>query len=279
MNRKRPTDAQWRRWNAASRDEQIAIVKEHLSRVFDRRHKSAADDESGPNRDRAKNDFVANRMAKYIRQEDNSVRGFPRRFQNFMSPGDREIYLQKELSKMIALSAPLPPQFIGLANYEGGQRFVAIYYQGTKATIADGTVTTTFPYYEAYSPLVDHLAISCCIRQHGGFLGADDGEATHALLLDTEKGKIYLTAQRAADHFLEVQRPQSDEEQRAVDERLEKMFEEFENAKTLGDFQRMGMFQLFAPVRDRSEEINAMTRFLNEHIPKEAQALLSRWAN
>ena len=275
--RKKPTDAQWERFQTQSRDEQVEIIKKHLSRVFKRRFAASPDASFEHGRDHARSCFVANRMAKYIRQEDNSVRGFHRRYQNFNSPGHREEYIRARLEKMFELSVPLPPQFMKLTNYDGDKRFVEINYQGTKATIGDGTMSNTFPFYQAYSPLADHLAVAIHLRRQNAFLGADDAEATHSLVLDTEQNKIYIATRRQASAFLEMQLPQTPEERRAEDERLQKIFEEFERPKGLAELQNMGMFQFIAPTSDRSKEVNEMSQFLDGHIPADAKEILKQF--
>ena len=125
----------------------------------------------------------------------------------------------------------------------------------------------TFPFYQAYSPLVDHTAILIHLWQHKACLGADDAPATHSLVLDTEQHKIYLATRGTAAKFLEMQLPQTPDERRASDEKLQQKFEEFERAKNLGDFQKMGMFQFLAPADDRSHEVEQMCRFLDEYVP------------
>lgn len=275
--KRKPTDAQWERFNAQSREEQIEIVKRHLEKVFDRRFKNTPDGEFQNGREHARSCFISNRLAKYIRPEDNSVRGFHRRYQKFNSPEDKERFIESRLAGFVEIPTPLPPQFVGLTNYTSDERFLEVNYQGTKATISDGSFSNTFPYYDAYSPLVDHLAVAIHIKRAKAFLGADDGEATHSLILDTEKNKIYIATRRQAHQFLEIQLPQTPEERKAADERLDEFVKNFEKPKSLGDLQALGMFQFLAPVDNRSEEVEKMIKFLDGFIPEEAQKLLNEF--
>lgn len=266
--RKKLTDAQWERFQTQNREQQIEIIKTHLSRVFARRFADQPDASFEHGRAHAENCFIANRMAKYIRSEDNSVRGFHRRYQCFDSPAHREEYTGARLAEMFALPPPLPPQFMKLTNYTGGKRFVAINYQGTKAVIDDGTMSNTFSFYQAYSPLINHPAIFAHLRQQKAHLGADDAEATHSLILDTGQNKIYLATRRRASEFLEMQLPQTPEERRAADDKLQKQSEDFEKSKSLAELQNSGMFEFIAPADNRSLEVEAMGRFLDEYVPQ-----------
>lgn len=65
--KRKPTDAQWERFQTQSREEQIEIIKRHLSRVFNRRFAASTDESFEHGRDHAESSFIANRMNKYIR--------------------------------------------------------------------------------------------------------------------------------------------------------------------------------------------------------------------
>lgn len=276
MNTK-PNAAGRERRQAQTREEQIEIVKRHLSRVFARRFKNVPEAEFEGGRECAEHCYVANRMRKYIRLEDNSVRGFTRRFQRFNSAAHREAFIATRLSQMKELPTPLPPQFVGLTNYESDQRFLEINYQGTKATINDGTFRSTFPYYEAYSPLVDHLAIAIHLKLENAFLGADDGNATHSLLLDRAQNKIYIATRRQTQHFMAIQIPNTPEERARAAKRMSEFINEFGKPKNLKDLQKSGMFQFLGRVADRSAEVEQMRRFLNKYIPEPALKFLKQF--
>lgn len=264
---------------AKNRDEQIEIAKRCLSYFWEEMHRNTPDTEFKFSRSHARSCFVANKMAQLVRPEDNSIIGFPRRFRSFASAGHKQQYQQSLLTEyFFLLPTPLPPQFVSLANYKGNQRFVTIFYQGTKATIADGRTQFTFPFYEAYEPLVRHAAVEYYLLTKKAFLGADDGEATHALLLDTVENKIYLGRFESAHFFLGTQRPETPEEIEEAERAAQELIERFQNANSLKDFQEFGMFSLLAPVSNRADEVEAMAKFLDENMPEEITEFLKQFS-
>lgn len=264
---------------AKNRDEQIEIAKRCLAFFWEEKHQNTPDSEFKFSRSHARSCFVANMMRKLVRPEDNSIVGFPRRFRNFASEGDKQKYQQSLLDEyFFLLPTPLPPQFIGLSNYKGDQPFVAIFYQGTKATMADGRTQITFPFYEAYEPLVRHVAVEYYILRKKAFLGADDGEATHALVLDTVENKIYLGCYESAHFFLGTQQPVTKEEIAEAERAAEELIKRFENANSLEALQEFGMFSLFAPVNSRRGEVEAMAQFLDDNTPEEITDFLRQFS-
>lgn len=270
-------DARHRIWKAKSREAQLAILEEHLGCKFEIKFGNLSEPDFPQSKAHSKDGFIADRKARFIRSEDNSIRGFPRRFQVFANPEDREQFLQTRLARFILLPTPLPPQFTELAGYNGEQRFAAIYYQGTKPTVTDGISSRTFSFYRAYSPLTDHPAISYFTAVNKAFLGADDGEATHVLLFDTANNLIYLAQYREAMRFLQFQLPQTVEEENDRQAVIQKLIEELNGAGSLADFQKLGMFDFFAPEQGNSELIGEMTLFLDQYIPEDFKELCKRW--
>lgn len=172
------------------------------------------------------------------------------------------------------LPVPLPPQFLALAYYERDRRYLAIWYDGGKPRLFDGVISQTFPYYQAFAPLVRHPAMEFYLECAGACLGADDQTAVHALLLDTEEKSLYLGALDQVTDFLKCQMPQTDEEIKKAERDAREFLSKAAKAKSMKDLQRLGMFQFFAPAEDRSDEVSRMTSYLDSYIPEEILRLM-----
>lgn len=164
-----------------------------------------------------------------------------------------------------------------LANYEGEKRFVGIWYEATNATISDGRTQRTFSFYQAYQPFVEHWSVRYYLAKHNADLGSDDGFASHLLILDTAESKIYLAEQEQGRKLLDTQLSKATEADKAkAKEEVEKMLKELKESNSLADFQRLGMFEFFAPAEDRSSEVRAMIDRLDKAMPEEAKTFLRR---
>lgn len=171
--------------------------------------------------------------------------------------------INETLNSFQKIPVKLPPQFISLANYQRGLRFVVINYQGTKAMIGDGLITSPFPFYQAYNPLISHPSI--VVYTHQFNFGSDDAYPTHALLLDSQEMEIYLVTTRQGDELLRLQYETVENPNEIIMKSLEKM----RNPQTLADYQEIGMFQFFAPQVDRSKEVEEMVNYLNQFLPED----------
>lgn len=99
---------------ARSRDEQLEILERYLSFFWEKQNQNMPDSGFRHTRAHARMCWAENRTAKFVRAEDNSVRGFPRRFRHFNGEGHRQQYQQGILDEyFFLLPPPLPPQFIG----------------------------------------------------------------------------------------------------------------------------------------------------------------------
>jgi hypothetical protein len=183
------------------------------------------------------------------------------------------------LTNAVLLPVPLPPQFVSLINYTGGNRFLMIFYMGTQATVADGRVSRGFSYYQAYEPLVSHPAVWHHLARRNADLGSDDTETTHALVLDTIENKMYLADYGLARAIIGTQTPTTDDGWRKVAAEGREIINKLNRAATIADFQAMGMFEIFGGTARAatSRDVQAMKLFLDEYLSPELKTALGRY--
>lgn len=177
------------------------------------------------------------------------------------------------LEKMHLLPVELPPQFLELAEYAGEQRYVGVWYSATQACLADGRMMRGVSYFAVYAPLVNHPAISYYVRQAKADLGSDETFPTHCLLLDRAENKIYLGEYNRVQQLLNTQYPNTAADFEDELKRAAELMLQHNNAKTLADFQRLGMFEMFG----NSPNLNSKTyklceemqKFLDQFLPSE----------
>lgn len=80
------------------------------------------------------------------------------------------------------LPAPMPPMLPGVVGVSSDKRFFRLNYEGSKPFWSDGRAGAPVPYYAAYEPFVDHLAVAISLFDVS--LGHDDEPPLHALLVD-----------------------------------------------------------------------------------------------
>ena len=155
-----------------------------------------------------------------------------------------------------------PPNLAELIGYPGAARYVAFYYMGTCATWDDGLASATFSFFGVYSPLIEHPVMA--IHLLDADLGSDDGPPTHALVVDREGGAFLVGSY---DDAIRLVRSQFDEEaRRAAGERYAAIFGE---PTTLDEFQRAGMFEVFAPGVESRTDTEGLLRHLDRQITEE----------
>lgn len=188
------------------------------------------------------------------------------------------------LEKMQLLPTPLPPQFVRLAEYEGGQRFLALWYQATQSCLADGRMMRGISFYRAYAPLADHISVSVYVKTLEADLGSDDAPPTHTLVLDTSESKIYIGEFNLAQRLLETQYPSNQQEIKAELKKAEKMMSKMKTANSLKDFQQYGMFEFFGASLSAADDTTnklllEMKDFLDQFVPPEIAELIKKYGN
>lgn len=170
------------------------------------------------------------------------------------------------------LSVPLPPMLLEMAGVQGDSQFVALYYSGSKSTWNDGRSSATFPFYSAWQPDVDHSAIA--IELFDCNLGADDAQATHALVCDRIQEKVYVAPFKEAMSFLDKQHPDGGQE--LTQEQWEEIKAQLESQPPLSmsQMQNLGMFEMFAPNPEHKEKAIELIRWLDRYID---EALLRKY--
>ncbi len=182
--------------------------------------------------------------------------------------------LDEQLGLLKLLPTPLPPQFLQVAGYTAENRFIGLWYHATQSNLSDGQMTRPVSFYRVYAPLVQHTAVSIYVRQAGADLGSDDSYPTHALLLDTKNERIYLGTLEEVETILGAQ-----------NERVARAGEfagEFDAAKTLEDFQKLGMFEFFGSGVSSPEETRLqaeMKTFLDAYIPPNVIELVNKFGH
>ena len=169
------------------------------------------------------------------------------------------------VEELTPIPVQLPPVLMRMIGYEANARFVAIYYLASKATWNDGLQLSTFSYYNAYEPLKEHPAVALGLLDAN--LGNDDEMPTHALLCDREERKLYVGE---FERVLALCRQQHPEELSADYLAEYRGAVEREEPTTAGDFNRLGMFELFTrPDEGAERETVLLRQWLDAQLTEE----------
>ena len=169
------------------------------------------------------------------------------------------------VEELTPIPVQLPPVLMRMIGYEANARFVAIYYLASKATWNDGLQLSTFSYYNVYEPLKEHPAVA--LRLLDANLGNDDEMPTHALLCDREERKLYVGE---FERVLALCRQQHPEELSADYLAEYRGAVEREEPTTAGDFNRLGMFELFTrPDEGAERETVLLRQWLDAQLTEE----------
>lgn len=104
------------------------------------------------------------------------------------------------------LNIDLPEKFLTYANCTSNKRYVAIFYQGSKAVWSDGGSFATFNYYCLYRPLVSnpYMLIELArlsLNQYD--FGCDDMEADYFLIVDrSDNYSLHLVDRQEGNELL-----------------------------------------------------------------------------
>jgi hypothetical protein len=162
------------------------------------------------------------------------------------------------------LPVPLPPMLSALVGHNGTSRFFALCYAGTKATWLTGWTSSTFSYFAAYQPLVEHPAVA--VHLFGKDLGSDDGPPTHALLCDRQEARMYAGGYDEVMRFLRAHNPAppapTDKELAATGRHFGRM--------TPAEMRELGMFEfLFGPSAEQREIGGELVAWLDRFVTPE----------
>jgi hypothetical protein len=104
------------------------------------------------------------------------------------------------------IHAPLPPGLAETFGYKGQARFVAFYHEPTidQFIVDDGHTSATGEWY-AFERWRDHAAMASHLQDVN--LGDAELDATHWLIMDRERGELYVAQVSTALAFLQEQHP------------------------------------------------------------------------
>ena len=114
------------------------------------------------------------------------------------------------LHSLTRLPAPVPPGLAETFGYSGQARFVAFYHEPTvdQFIVDDGHTSVTGQWY-SFERWREHPAVACHLQDVN--LGDADLDATHWLIIDRERGELYVAHVSTAQAFLQEQHPQTPE--------------------------------------------------------------------
>lgn len=170
------------------------------------------------------------------------------------------------------LDVPLPPMLLTMAGVKGESRFIALKYQGSKATWSDGRSSATFPFYTVWQPYIDHLAIA--IHLEDTHLGSDDEYPTHVLMCDRTLEKVSVAPIEEAMRFLDSQHPPR---QPLTPEQLSEIQELVAQQSPLdmSELRDLGLFESFlSPSLEHKEAATRLIQWLDGYID---EALISKY--
>jgi hypothetical protein len=169
------------------------------------------------------------------------------------------------------IPTPMPPGLPKLVRHRGDRRYFAVYYEGTHATWSDGRAGATFSFYHVYQPLTEHPAVALYLWERD--LGSDDGPPRDALLVDRERGRLYVGSAEAVRRVLEEQHPPHPRAPLTREEfeaALREMEEEWRQAAETGNWAEAGMFEWLArPSPALEAGRRGLLAWLDRHITEQ----------
>jgi hypothetical protein len=199
--------------------------------------------------------------------------------------------------KFTPIRTPLPPMLADMAGIVAESQFIGMFYQGSKATWADGRISRTFNFYQVWQPLTSHPAIAIplgialynCPPPNDEWtepgLGSDDFQATHMLIIDRDAMTMAIAPWIEGMEFLNQQHlplpPMSLEEQKEVQAAMLKLYKEmYPDLWKEPLSPNTGMFELFTrPDPALVEQSKQMVKFLNDKLDPQIKQILQRFAN
>ena len=110
------------------------------------------------------------------------------------------------LNSLTRLPAPVPRGLAEVFGYSGQARFVGFYLEPTvdELMVDDGQSSATGEWY-AFERWREHPAVASHLQDVN--LGDADLDATHWLIIDRERGELYVAHVSTAQAFLQDQHP------------------------------------------------------------------------
>lgn len=165
------------------------------------------------------------------------------------------------------LPVPMPPMPPEIVRVTSDHRFFRLNYEGSKPFWSDGRAGSTFSYYAAYEPYVNHLAIAIHLLDVS--LGHDDEPPTHSLLVDRLDDAVYVGDYREVCRFLQKQHPPRRTPTPEEIEEVETQLAEMEK-RSLDQLREAGMFEfLLGPQPDQQDRCARMVTWLDEFITED----------
>ncbi len=162
------------------------------------------------------------------------------------------------------LTVPMPPMLPDVVGVTSDHRFFRLNYEGSKPYWSDGRAGSTFSYYAAYDPYVNHLALSIHLLDVS--LGHDDEPPTHSLLVDRQEAAVYVGAYNEVRHFLQSQHPPRRPPTPEEIEEMNRYLAEMERL-SFDQLRERGMFEfLLGPKPSQQDRCAEMIVWLDEFI-------------
>jgi hypothetical protein len=158
----------------------------------------------------------------------------------------------------------MPPMLPDVVGVTSEHRFFRLNYEGSKPYWSDGRAGSTFSYYAAYDPYVNHLAMS--IHLFDCSLGHDDEPPTHSLLVDRQEAAVYVGAYNEVRRFLQSQHPPRRPPTPEEIEEMNRYLAEMERL-SFDKLRERGMFEfLLGPKLEQQDRCAEMVSWLDQHV-------------
>lgn len=175
-------------------------------------------------------------------------------------------------STFVPLPVPLPPMLLEMAGVKIESQFVALNYQGSKATWSDGRSSAPFPFFTVWQPYIEHLAIAIYLLGYN--LGSDDALPEQALVCDRLHQKVYVAQWDETERFLDYQHPKIQalncEQWQEIKAQIAAL-----PPPNMSQLQELAMFEMFLPpLPQQAEKAKQLVRWLDQYID---EALLRKY--
>lgn len=172
-----------------------------------------------------------------------------------------------ELDKFTKLPVGMPPMLPEVIGVRGESRFFSLSYEGSKPFWSDGRAGSTFSYYGAYQPFVEHLAVAIHLLDVD--LGSDDGPPTHALLIDRQAAAIYVGDYDEAQQCLKNQHPPRRPPTPAEIAEAEQQLAAMEKL-SIDEMRDLGMFEfMLGSTEQQKDKCWALVEWLDDLITED----------
>ena len=146
-----------------------------------------------------------------LHERERSIRGFCDQREAPYRDSQRPVASPDQ--RLTRIHAPLPPRLAETFGYTGQARFVACYHEPTvdQFIVDDGHTSATGEWY-AFERWREHPAVASHLQDVN--FGDAELEATHWLIIDRERGALFVALVSTAQAFLQDQHPRPPDLQR-----------------------------------------------------------------